>query len=174
MIEAQLELVRKYPESNLRRQAIESELVKDLEYVKGNMEINPKVINRRENMRSMHKDFFALLKWQREKMLRVPFDEPHKLTGNIEELKNELLGKSKESIGDSVGHMLVPEDNTHFDSNQAINALADMTIQEKASASGCPVTHKIPADATIEDCPVYSGGLESQKNTDNFTIHRLY
>lgn len=143
MVETLLAVVRKYPESSARRQAIEPELEKDLEYVKGNMTLNPKVVQRRTNMRSMHQDFFSLLKWQREKMLRVPFEEPHKLTGDIESLKAELNAKKGETVEEAVQGKLVPSEE-----------VKEMTIQERAAAGGCPVAHKIPAGATMEDCPV--------------------
>jgi len=83
MIEAQLEVIRKYPPESERRKHVESELLKDLEYVEENMKEDPRVIQHRERMKSMHEDFFALLKWQREKLLRMPFEEPHKIIGAI-------------------------------------------------------------------------------------------
>lgn len=176
MVEALLAVVRKYPETSVRRQAIEPELQKDLEYVIGNMTLNPKVIQRRTNMRVMHEDFFLLLKWQREKMLRVPFEEPHKLTGDIDSLKQELESKKGETVEEAVNGKLVPQE--------------EMTIQERAAAGGCPVAHKIPAGATIEDCPVAhklvkDGAAPATCPVDHtangtpdangkFTIHRLY
>lgn len=91
MIEAQLEVVRKYPSDNLRRQHVEQELQKDLEYVSDNMKENPQVMKHREKMRLMHVDFFSLLKWQREMMARLPFDAPHIFVGgDLEALKSEL------------------------------------------------------------------------------------
>lgn len=188
MVLAQLAVVRKYPEDSPRRLAIEPELVKDLEYVEGNMTINPKVVQRRTNMRAMHEDFFALLKWQREKMLRVPFDEPHKLTGDVEGLKAELNSKKGETVAEAVEGKLVPSDDAHAGAAQVTSAINDMTIQERAAAGGCPVAHKIPAGATMEQCPVahkYVDGAAAP-TTDapadgsapapngQFTIHRLY
>lgn len=178
MIEAQLEVVRKYPENSPRRAVIEPELIKDLEYVVGNMTINPKVLNRRENMRTMHNDFFALLKWQREKMLRVPFDEPHKLTGDIEALQAELKAKAGETVEEAVAGKLVPDDVSHDDAAKTTAALNEMTIQERAAAGGCPVAHKIPAGATMDQCPVaHKATDDAQANgtpTGDFSIHRLY
>lgn len=181
MIEALLAVVRKYPETSERRMAVEPELVKDLEYVEGNMTLNPNVIKRRTNMRAMHQDFFALLKWQREKMLRVPFDEPHKLTGDVEALKAELNSKTGETVEQAVEGKLVPSDAPHAGASQTAAALSDMTIQERAAAGGCPVAHKIPAGATIEDCPVAhakvapaANGTDAPAANGQFTIHRLY
>lgn len=188
MVQALLAVVRKYPEASPRRQAVEPELVKDLEYVEGNMTINPKVVQRRTNMRTMHEDFFSLLKWQREKMLRVPFDAPHKLTGDIESLKAELKAREGETVEEAVEGKLVPTDSAHAGANQVTAAMTEMTIQERAAAGGCPVAHKIPAGATMEQCPVAhkyvaENGAAPTETTENgatpaangqFTIHRLY
>jgi hypothetical protein len=190
MVEALLAVVRKYPEDSARRLVAEPELEKDLEYVIGNMTLNPKVVTRRTNMRAMHQDFFSLLKWQREKMLRVPFDEPHKLTGDVASLKAELEARTGETVEQAVEGKLVPSDAPHAGVAQAATAVAEMTIQERAAAGGCPVAHKIPAGATIDDCPVahkYAAPTTASDaspapgaTTDapaangQFTIHRLY
>jgi len=190
MVRALLEVVRKYPADSARRLAVEPELVKDLEYVEGNMTLNPKVLTRRQNMRLMHQDFFALLKWQREKMLRVPFDEPEKLTGDIESLKAELKAREGETVEEAVEGKLVPSDAPHAGAVQATAAMNEMTIQERAAAGGCPVAHKIPAGATMEQCPVahkyVAANSENPASSDapqtegtpnadgKFTIHRLY
>jgi len=81
MIEAQLEVVRKYPADNARRQHIEAELQKDLEYVLDNMKEDPQVMRHRERMKLMHDDFFDLLKWQRGKLLLMPTDSPQSIVG---------------------------------------------------------------------------------------------
>jgi hypothetical protein len=190
MVEALLKVVRSFPEDSPRRLAVEPELVKDLEYVEGNMTINPKVVTRRTNMRAMHQDFFSLLKWQREKMLRVPFEEPHKLTGDVEKLKAELKAREGETVEEAVQGMLVPSDSSHAGASETATALQEMTIQEKAAAGGCPVAHRIPAGATMEQCPV--AHIREQNTTSEaapaengaaangtpangqFTIHRLY
>lgn len=191
MVSALLAVVRKYPEDSPRRLAIEPELVKDLEYVEGNMTINPKVLTRRTNMRAMHQDFFALLKWQREKMLRVPFDEPHKLTGDVESLKTELTARKGETVEEAVEGKLVPSDAAHAGAANVTAAMTEMTIQERAAAGGCPVAHKIPAGATMEQCPVAHKYVEADAAAaapaaapaategapaanGQFTIHRLY
>jgi len=75
MIDAQLQVIRKYPESNLRRQAIEKELLHDLAYVTDNMQLDPKVNKHREKMRQIHRDFFAVLKWQREKLASLGYGD---------------------------------------------------------------------------------------------------
>eukprot|EP01120_Amphizonella_sp_Union-15-10_P007410 TRINITY_DN2497_c0_g1_i2.p1 TRINITY_DN2497_c0_g1~~TRINITY_DN2497_c0_g1_i2.p1 ORF type:complete len:357 (+),score=78.23 TRINITY_DN2497_c0_g1_i2:155-1072(+) len=104
MIEAQLKALSNYPSDNLRRQAVEKELLKDLEYVKENMNVNPKVEKHREQMRQIHRDFFAVLKWQREKLAEMGYNEV------IEQLKGGERGKetdieerveSKEPIEDA-------------------------------------------------------------------------
>jgi hypothetical protein len=188
MVEALLAVVRKYPAESARRQIVEPELMKDLDYVQGNMTINPKVVTRRTNMRAMHQDFFSLLKWQREKMLRVPFEESHKLTGDVESLKTELKAKEGETVEQAVEGKLVPGDAPHAGVAQAASAVSEMSIQERAAAGGCPVAHKIPAGATIDDCPVaHKSAASSATQTEvndapatnaegksQFTIHRLY
>jgi len=90
MIEAQLQVIGKYPEDSPRRLYIEGELKKDLEFVMDNMNENPKVTTHREKMRQMHIDFFALLKWQRKKMKELPYKESQKITGELESLLKEL------------------------------------------------------------------------------------
>jgi len=100
MIEAQLEVIRKYPVDNMRRNHVEAELQKDLEYVSENMKENPQVMKHREKMRLMHVDFFKLLKWQREMMTRLPFDTPHLLVGgDVELLQKELAAKDSKPEG---------------------------------------------------------------------------
>lgn len=122
MIEAQLQAIRKYPESNLRRQHVESELIKDLEYVSNNMKEDPKVVLHRERMRDMHVDFFSLLKWQRERLIKLPWDEPKYITGMspccyfIAGLHTGIPGvtllslspKARQGARFSVSHLLVP------------------------------------------------------------------
>jgi len=68
MIEGMIQVLKKYPESNSRRQFIEGELQKDLEYVTENMKENPKRHQHKERMKSMHRDFFRVLRWQRRKL----------------------------------------------------------------------------------------------------------
>lgn len=68
-----------------------AELEKDLAFVEGNMEENPKVRNHRERMQRMHKDFFAILKWQRKKMAQILDMEPEKIDGDVAQLKKELV-----------------------------------------------------------------------------------
>jgi len=91
MIEAQLKALERFPAEDPRRVHVESELKSDLEYVEGNMEDNPKVRTHRERMQAMHKDFFALLKWQRKKIMTIFENEPEILIdGDICKLKQEL------------------------------------------------------------------------------------
>jgi hypothetical protein len=75
MIEAQLEVIRKYPETNARRQHVEAELLQDLEFVKGNMVETPDALKRREKMLSAHADFFKVLKFHKEKLRVLYIDE---------------------------------------------------------------------------------------------------
>eukprot|EP01088_Endostelium_zonatum_P005755 TRINITY_DN1764_c0_g1_i1.p1 TRINITY_DN1764_c0_g1~~TRINITY_DN1764_c0_g1_i1.p1 ORF type:complete len:335 (-),score=95.64 TRINITY_DN1764_c0_g1_i1:89-1093(-) len=72
IIEAQLEVVRKYPESSERRQYIEAELLKDLEFVSGNMVATPDGQKRREKMMSAHADFFKVLDYFKKKLTLLP------------------------------------------------------------------------------------------------------
>jgi len=68
MIEGMFQVLKKYPENNSRRQFVEGELQKDLEYVTENMQDNPKRHQHKERMKSMHRDFFRVLRWQRRKL----------------------------------------------------------------------------------------------------------
>jgi hypothetical protein len=149
MIEAQLQAIRKYPEDNARRQHVEAELVKDLEYVKDNMKEDPQVVKHRERMRQMHNDFFSLLKWQREKIIRMPYDEPEKLKGDVEALKAELETSKKDNVSRPEEELPTPV----------------------ASEPGvCPVPHVAKAMA--------AAAAQQQQNGDGqkseFNIHRLY
>jgi len=67
MIEAQIQALQRFSDENPRKNADLDELRKDLDFVVETMTITPAVQKRRERMRDMHKDFFAVLKWQREK-----------------------------------------------------------------------------------------------------------
>lgn len=75
MIEAQLEVVRKYPETSERRKHVEAELVQDLEFVKGNMVETPDAERRREKMLEAHADFFKVLKFHKEKLKVLYLEE---------------------------------------------------------------------------------------------------
>ncbi len=75
MIEAQLEVVRKYPESNERRKHVEAELQQDLEFVIGNMAETPDAERRREKMLEAHADFFKVLKFHKEKLKVLYLEE---------------------------------------------------------------------------------------------------
>lgn len=103
MIEAQLQVVQDYPPDNARRQYMEEELLKDLEFVKSNMEDNPKVHRHRLRMQEMHKDFFALLKWQRKKLISLLEDEPEKIIGDLEELKRMIAANSEKYFTSKFG-----------------------------------------------------------------------
>jgi len=52
---------------------------------------NPQVRSHRERMQRMHKDFFAILKWQRKKMLQILDTEPEKIIGDVVQLKKDLV-----------------------------------------------------------------------------------
>lgn len=42
----------------------------------------------------MHRDFFALLKWQRKKMLAILAEEPEKIDGDVAQLRKDLEEES--------------------------------------------------------------------------------
>jgi len=75
MIEAQLKVVRTYPESSERRKHIEAELMQDLEFVQGNMADTPDAARRREKMLEAHADFFKVLKFHKEKLKVLYLEE---------------------------------------------------------------------------------------------------
>eukprot|EP00162_Nutomonas_longa_P025103 comp9717_c0_seq1/m.11297 comp9717_c0_seq1/g.11297 ORF comp9717_c0_seq1/g.11297 comp9717_c0_seq1/m.11297 type:complete len:156 (+) comp9717_c0_seq1:1-468(+) len=62
-IEAQLAAVRKFPESLERRKLVEDDLVADLESVTESLAV-PR--ERNQHMTDMHRDFWAVLLWQKE------------------------------------------------------------------------------------------------------------
>jgi hypothetical protein len=75
-----LEVIRKFPEDSPRRLHIESELTKDLEYVKGLLVESPEASQRRHKMLKNHQDFFRVLKFNKEKLqaFGISFDEQRK------------------------------------------------------------------------------------------------
>lgn len=159
MIEAQLEMLKKFPEDSPRRIAIEEELQKDLDYVMDNMKENPEVTRHRERMRAMHQDFFDVLKWQREKMLRMPFDHPEMLSGDVEGLKKELEAKKGEDLDEAMNGQLVPKEGENASSGGC--PVTGSTVGE------CPVGKTMPKD-TVGECPV------NGKGNKDFSIHRLF
>jgi hypothetical protein len=147
MIEAQIAALQKYPPVSERRKHVEAELEKDLEYVSTNMIDNPQVQSHREKMQAMHKDFFAILKWQRKKMLQILDKEPEKIIGDIAQLKEDLEKMKLEaeekaflskfggvSLGSTTSDHsgeVMPNDELH----------RNLTADQMASGGGCPVPH---------------------------------
>jgi len=152
MIEAQLQVLRKYPEDNPRRKHVEDELKKDLEYVEDNMKENPVVLKHRERMRSMHQDFFKLLKWQRERMLRMPFDEPELFIGDVESLKREIT-EHEERKKRAQGRESEPTSQKGGDNNHIQSHAGDLSSNGNTSneyirdESGLHVSYKHYAQA---------------------------
>jgi len=132
MIEAQLMVVRAYPEQNPRRQYIEGELTKDLEFVKSNMEDNPKVHKHRLRMQEMHKDFFRILKWQRLKLLSILEKEPEKISGDLEYLKTQINSNTEKYFASKFGDQK----------------------QKEASTTPAPTTSAPAVTQTPSECPV--------------------
>jgi len=89
LIEAQLEVIRKYPEDNARRQYIEGELLKDLEYVETNMIENPESVRRKNKMLQSHSEFFQVLKFQREKLHLLPEPVEKKYDSRFDHYKDD-------------------------------------------------------------------------------------
>jgi len=80
IIEAQLEVIRKFPEDSARRLHVETELTKDLEYVKSLLVETPEANQRRHKMLKNHQDFFRVLKFNKEKLqaFGIAFDDQRK------------------------------------------------------------------------------------------------
>jgi len=72
LIEKQLDAIRKFPETSPRRMYIESELMKDLEYVQNNMNETEESLQRKRKMLTNHQEFFSVLKFTREKLHLLP------------------------------------------------------------------------------------------------------
>jgi len=156
MIEAQLQVVQAYPPENPRRQYMEEELLKDLEFVKSNMDDNPKVHRHRLRMQEMHKDFFALLKWQRIKLLSILEDEPDKIIGDVEELKKSIAGNSEKSFSSKFGQEKQQEHPKQED-------VAPATPQP----ASCPVKQEVK---TITTTPAEVIAAKKEQGM----IHKIY
>eukprot|EP01091_Cochliopodium_minus_P012260 TRINITY_DN3681_c0_g1_i1.p1 TRINITY_DN3681_c0_g1~~TRINITY_DN3681_c0_g1_i1.p1 ORF type:complete len:353 (-),score=128.24 TRINITY_DN3681_c0_g1_i1:118-1176(-) len=68
IINAQLEVLKKYDEENPRRVYIEQELTKDLEYVSNNSKDEPQTKERRTKMLVLHKNYLHVLKYHTDKL----------------------------------------------------------------------------------------------------------
>jgi hypothetical protein len=90
MIEAQMMALQSFPDENPRKLPDLAELKKDLDFVIETMTITPSVLKRRERMKQMHKDFFSVLKWQREKMIKILETDNDKIEGDINLLREQL------------------------------------------------------------------------------------
>ena len=78
-MEAQLAVVRKYPEESERRKIIEAELMQDLSFVEDNLNGDTADMKRREKMLNSHSDFFKVLKFHKEKLKVLYFDNSNKV-----------------------------------------------------------------------------------------------
>eukprot|EP01130_Rhizamoeba_saxonica_P008772 TRINITY_DN3550_c0_g1_i1.p1 TRINITY_DN3550_c0_g1~~TRINITY_DN3550_c0_g1_i1.p1 ORF type:complete len:374 (+),score=106.79 TRINITY_DN3550_c0_g1_i1:119-1123(+) len=167
MIEAQVEVLQKYQTDRMRTKHVCGELLKDLEFIIDTMEVNPKVTRHRTRMRQMHKDFFAVLKWQREKLISILENEPEKIIGDIEELRAYMSTTDPDEIDDDIKET--------SDRVEAIRQMTpSQTIQEYTDEEleGTPVEEgKCPIDHTKfegAECPV------TNNKKDDFTIQNLY
>ena len=77
LIEAQLDLLSQYADENPRRTFWESEFIRDLEYVNGNLSDDVEKTTRRQKMLQNHAAFLAVLKFHKEK-LSHPFQSSSK------------------------------------------------------------------------------------------------
>jgi len=168
MIEAQLQIIRKYPEDSPRRMFIENELIKDLEYVENNMKENPKVISHREKMLSMHQDFFALLKWQRKRLKRLLTEEPEKISGDHEELKKKLVGEKEYRKEQGKGKPTKyhgEESNGHSPAN-------GHGTGKGSSGPSAETPEALAALSAIDKCPIPKEVLEEKRKQG--MIHKFY
>eukprot|EP01126_Amoeba_proteus_P020261 TRINITY_DN2066_c0_g2_i2.p1 TRINITY_DN2066_c0_g2~~TRINITY_DN2066_c0_g2_i2.p1 ORF type:complete len:385 (-),score=75.60 TRINITY_DN2066_c0_g2_i2:55-1143(-) len=158
MIKTQLEILQEYPEDNPRRVHFETELSADLEFVMDNMEENPKVRNHRERMQQMHKDFFALLKWQRKKIQSILADEPLLIVGDVEKLKKDLEElANKQAARDTF--------QSKFGDREQ-ERTSGCPLATKKEGGTCPVDHSAMVQA-------FTNLNVDEKKKQGF-IHRLY
>jgi len=80
IIEAQLEVIRKYPEDSPRRLYVESELLRDLEYVQSNMNVDEEALKRREKMLLNHQEYYKVLKFHKDKLKAFGVDMSQEIT----------------------------------------------------------------------------------------------
>jgi hypothetical protein len=130
------------------------------------MEDNPKVRKHRERMQQMHKDFFALLKWQRKKMLAMINEEPEKIDGDVEQLKKDLEEEAtkQEKVFQSKYGGDKEEEKPEPKEEPAAAGSCPMGFGKEGGV--CPVDHSAMAKAfthmSVED-----------KKKEGF-IHKLY
>eukprot|EP01127_Copromyxa_protea_P005294 TRINITY_DN15243_c0_g1_i1.p1 TRINITY_DN15243_c0_g1~~TRINITY_DN15243_c0_g1_i1.p1 ORF type:complete len:381 (-),score=143.80 TRINITY_DN15243_c0_g1_i1:30-1073(-) len=168
MIKAQLEVLKAYPEGGDRVNHFVPELEADLAFVLGNMEDNPKVRKHRERMQQMHKDFFALLKWQRKKMIAILENEPEKIDGDVEQLKKDLEAESAK------GKVF----QSKYDTKEEEVAAAKVEEPAPAAAPACPMGFSGEKGGV---CPVTHSDMAKaftqmtveEKKKEGF-IHKLY
>jgi len=178
MIKAQLESLKEYPEDSERRKHFQSELEKDLVFVEENMVDNPKVKKHREQMQQMHKDFYALLKWQRKKMIAILDDDPEKIDGDVVQLKKDLeemlLKKTEEKVFQSKFDTSKEEaehnPNLNPNPNPSPNPNPNGGVCPMGGGSGgsgksCPVDHSKMAKAFVQ--------MNEDGKREGF-IHKLY
>lgn len=127
------------------------------------MEDNPKVRRHRERMQQMHKDFFALLKWQRKKMLAILENEPEKIDGDVAQLKKDLEEESSrhKAFQSKFGDKEEPK------KEEEAPAAAACPMGFGGSDGGkCPVDHSAMAKA-------FTQMTVEEKKKEGF-IHKLY
>lgn len=156
MIEAQLKVVQKYTEAESgRKKTVEEDLLRDLEYLKGHMEEDPKVTKHRENMKQIHRDFFAVLKWQRERFKDLLLEGNS--SGGM--TVKDLLDADDEAIEKLREEFRLEEENRKKKEEEEAAAAANG--EAAAAPAAAPVAMKCP----ISTMP---------KNQEGVTIKNLY
>jgi len=74
IIESQIAVLKEFSSDNPRRQYIDGELTKDLEYVQSNMVDTPESMKRKEKMLQNHAEYLAVLQYHRDKLNLLPND----------------------------------------------------------------------------------------------------
>jgi len=183
MIKAQIKALEAFPPVSERRKHVEGELEKDLAFVESNMEENPKARAHRERMQRMHKDFFAILKWQRKKMLQILDHEPDKIVGDVAQLKADL----ERAKADAEQKVFQSKFSAQQPAQQAQTAQslpdddAHRNLSPAQMSSGCPVPHN-GSGALRGGCPVpHVQAMMAAKKAEEISfkkdeglIHKVY
>jgi len=137
MIEAQIGVLHQFSDDNPRKSPDMEELQQDLEFIITTMTVNPTVTKRRERMKAMHSDFFAVLKWQRERLIKMIEESPDRIDGDVEELKEKL-----KNVIIEINELRQSSQNKKVEAFRTMQNEKPLVKEEHNHNNGCPREEK--------------------------------